>query len=215
MRDDDLRSPGRPSSPIPRSRLLSIARDTFAETGYAAASLAQIAERAGIRKASLFHHFPSKLALYLEAVAEMVQELHVQVVEAGMRRGSLAERLDRLGETVVRYLGTHRSAARLLLREMVEGGPFLQSPEAAVVMTTLDDIVALLEEGATDEHLHPNATRHRALSIVGLHLFYFAAAELAGHALGGEIFTPEAVEERARAVSYQVRRIVGLRLPGR
>jgi AcrR family transcriptional regulator len=217
MRDDSSRrSPGRPRHPIPRSQLLSIAREVFAASGYEGASLSEIARRAGVRKASLFHHFPNKLALYLEAVHEMVLDLRAHIEEAAARPGSLAGRLDRLGEAVVRYLGTHRHAARLLLRELVDDGPFLRSPAAAAVMATLDATVALLAEGtAGDARLHPRAARHRALSIIGLHLFYFAAEELSSKTLGEDIHSAEAVAERVQAVTYHVRRIAGEPAPRR
>ncbi len=207
--------PGRPHNPIPRSRLLEIAREVFAESGYAAASLSDIARRAGIRKASLFHHFSSKQALYLEAVSEIVLGLQRYIVEAKRTDGRYTARLDRLAELVVRFLGTHRSAARLLLRELVEGGPFLTSPQAAAVQATLDATVGLLAEGTRGARRHPNAARHHALSIIGLHLFYFAADELSGRAIGKDIHSPAAVEERTRAVIFQVRRIAGQRPPRR
>lgn len=216
MRNDaPRRRAGRPHNPIPRELLLAIARDVFAESGYAAASLSDIARRAGIRKASLFHHFASKEALYLEAVSEVVLGLQRYIVEASRRDGSYTARLDRLAELVVRFLGTHRSAARLLLRELVEGGPFLTSPQAAAVEATLQATIGLLAEGTRGKRRHPNAARHHALSIIGLHLFYFAAEELSGRALGVEIHSPAAVEERTRAVVYQVRRIAGQRPPRR
>jgi AcrR family transcriptional regulator len=205
-----MRKPGRPRHPVARSTLLSIAREVFAETGYGAASLTEIARRAGLRKASLFHHFPTKEALYLEALSEMVRELHGHIVEANAPGGSFADRLDRLGEILVRYLGDHRHAARLALRELVDGGPFVSGPGRAAVEATLDATVAFLEEGAPRSGWHRNAARHLALSIIGLHLFYFAAPALAGYTVGSDIFTAAAVEERAGAVRAHVQRLMAV-----
>ena len=54
------RGPGRPKNPVSKATLLQAAGMAFAERGYAGASMADIASRAGIQKASLFHHFPTK-----------------------------------------------------------------------------------------------------------------------------------------------------------
>jgi AcrR family transcriptional regulator len=50
-----------------RRRILDAARDLFAEQGYHAASMAQVAEHAKLGKAGLYHYFKSKQSL-LEAL---------------------------------------------------------------------------------------------------------------------------------------------------
>ena len=203
---DAARSPGRPHTPVARSKLLSIAREVFAETGYGAASLAEVARRAGLRKASLFHHFASKEKLYLEALAEMVGELHAHVVEAGRPKGSFAQRLDRLGEAIVRYLGANQPAARLILREIVDRGPFASGPGAPAIRAVIEATVGFLR-GAGERA--EREVRHLAISIIGLHLIYFAAADVCSRTLGQSVFSPEMVEERVKAVLRHVRRLAG------
>lgn len=60
------RRPGRPrgqDSSVVREQALRAAIDLIAEHGYAATSMAQVAEAAGISPSGLAHHFPSKAAL--------------------------------------------------------------------------------------------------------------------------------------------------------
>ena len=60
------RRPGRPrgqDSTVVREAALNAAIDLIAEHGYAATSMAQVAEAAGISPSGLAHHFPSKAAL--------------------------------------------------------------------------------------------------------------------------------------------------------
>lgn len=60
------RRPGRPrgqDSSVVREAALRAAIDLIAEHGYAATSMAQVAEAAGISPSGLAHHFPSKAAL--------------------------------------------------------------------------------------------------------------------------------------------------------
>lgn len=56
------------SAPGGRERIMKVAEDLFVEKGFAATSMNEIAERAGIAKSLIYHHFPSKKALWLEIV---------------------------------------------------------------------------------------------------------------------------------------------------
>jgi TetR/AcrR family transcriptional regulator len=88
MRADDEppRSPGRPvgaSGDRTRERILETAIETFAELGFAGASVRDLARRARIRVASLYHYFPSKDALYQaveERIAQQVREITLSVM---------------------------------------------------------------------------------------------------------------------------------------
>ncbi|MES4903329.1 MULTISPECIES: TetR/AcrR family transcriptional regulator [unclassified Streptomyces] len=57
-------------TPARRAEIVRAARDSFAENGYAKASLRDIAERAGITHAGLLHHFRNKDELLAEVLAE-------------------------------------------------------------------------------------------------------------------------------------------------
>ncbi|GAA4958807.1 TetR/AcrR family acrAB operon transcriptional repressor [Nonomuraea thailandensis] len=57
-----------------RRALLVAALAEFAELGYAAATLAGIAARAGVTRGALYHHFTDKAALCLSAISELWAE---------------------------------------------------------------------------------------------------------------------------------------------
>jgi TetR/AcrR family transcriptional repressor of nem operon len=54
-----------------KERLLKAAAQLFCQKGYHATSLSDIAELCGLQKASIFHHFPSKQAIAIGAIAEL------------------------------------------------------------------------------------------------------------------------------------------------
>jgi AcrR family transcriptional regulator len=62
--------------------LVKAARELFAEQGFAATSRDQIAERAGVTRGALYHHFESKTAVAAAVVAELGDELVDRVVTA-------------------------------------------------------------------------------------------------------------------------------------
>ncbi len=209
MKKKEGRRPGRPREPIERSRLLSLAAEAFAARGYAGASMSHIAEAAGLRKASLFHHFSSKEQLYLEVLGEIVADLAQVVSEAGALPESFLERLDQMGGLAVTYFGAHQHAARLLLREMIDGGSFAKGPGRVVIEGTLAGIVGFLQEGIDEGVVQPQDPRHLALSIVGVHLMWFAIDDYSGWLIDGDPHCPEEIEGRRRWVLTQVRRICG------
>lgn len=202
------RGVGRPKTPVPREELLTAARDAFAVGGFAGTSMNDIAQRAGVRKASLFYHFADKETLYAEVMDRVVASLRGYVGGALTAPGGFAERLDRLGELVVEYLGVHAGAARLLVREMVDLGAYAAGPGRAAIARTLDEIAAFLESGMRAGAFRPRDPRQLALSIVGLHLFYFAAEELSGPFVGAPVRAPEALAARRQAAVDQVRALV-------
>ena len=55
-----------------RSQLIAVARRMFADRGYEDTSIEAVLREAGVSRGSLYHHFPSKEALF-EAVAEDVE----------------------------------------------------------------------------------------------------------------------------------------------
>ena len=65
-----------------RQALVSAARHRFESVGYSAASLDDIAEDAGVTKGALYHHFPTKAALYDAVVVAIQDELSAHVDRA-------------------------------------------------------------------------------------------------------------------------------------
>ena len=85
IKGQDSSSPGRPDAPgngrapgskraASEARLLKAAEEVFAQTGFAGARTAQIAQRAGLPKANLHYYFRTKEAIY-QRVLENVLEV--------------------------------------------------------------------------------------------------------------------------------------------
>jgi AcrR family transcriptional regulator len=66
-----------------RDAVIRAARQLFASEGYAAASVAAIAEAAGVTKGALFHHFTSKEELFLQIWRDLQLEMDADARAAG------------------------------------------------------------------------------------------------------------------------------------
>jgi AcrR family transcriptional regulator len=78
-----------------RKNLLARCFDLFAEKGYAAITMRQIAEGLGVSTGTLYHYFPSKEALFEQLLEEMAERdiLHVSAELATAR--SLCDRIEK------------------------------------------------------------------------------------------------------------------------
>ncbi len=200
------RGPGRPKTPVHRSTLLATARVAFAEAGYWGASLSSIAERSGIRKSSLLHHFSSKDRLYEEVLVEVLSELQDLLPAPD---APWIEALDRLGAELTRYLGDHPEAARLLVRELA-GGPASPRIGVQVVEAALRGTALFLRRGMDEGHVPAQDPMQLGMSIIGVHLLWFAAADVSEIAAGGDVFAPKRIRARAEAVRVQTRQLCGV-----
>lgn len=204
------RRPGRPTNPIPVATIVAAARDLISQRGYDAVSLREVAERVGVTKAALYYHFPSKAELYDAVLEEDAGAMMELVAAARLDDGSFAERLDRLGALVCDYLGQRPAVARLFLRELVGHGPYLTGAGAARVSEILELAAAFLAAGMGAGAFARGDARQLAVSIAGLHLFAFAAADYVEPFLGGSLRTGNGLVARRKAVLAQVRRLCGL-----
>ncbi len=210
MTNDTPRRPGRPARPVTREHLLKVAREAFSQLGYAGASMGDIAGRAGIRKSSLFHHFATKDDLYREALSTVVADLGGFVAEALSSEGTFLQRLDRSILATQRYFGAHPVAARLLMREFVEGGAAITAAGDAVA-TLLESSVKLFEQGMSEGILPKTDARHLAMSVAGVHLQFFSTPEVSARLLGADVFAPEMVEQRAHLALEHMHRLLGVK----
>lgn len=76
-----------------RSRVVDAARALFSEKGYEAATIREIARRAGVAPGSVFTTFTSKTELLQEIIFSRYQEMVADVIEAAQVGGSARERL--------------------------------------------------------------------------------------------------------------------------
>lgn len=201
------RRAGRPRTPRDRGEFVRAAREEFAAEGYAGATLEAISARLGIRRPSLLHHFPSKEALYAEALHSVLAEL-AEVLAHAIRPGEFHEQLDALSEGLTVYLAGHPEAAGLLLAELV--GPRDRTPGATTAVNVLEIAAAFLEAGMAAGEIPRQDPRDLVLSIVGLHLVCFAVPAVSARFLGEIPYSPEAAARRAGHVRVQVRRLCGL-----
>jgi TetR/AcrR family transcriptional regulator len=188
-----------------KEEIVETATVLFAERGYAGASMADLAEAVGLRKASLFHHFPSKDLLYAAVLERPVQEVAVAIAAATTSEGDFATRLDRLSDMLIDVLGAQPHAARLLVREAMQWSGDQTGPVP-------DAIAAVLEAGnqflATGVSAPTPVLKQLVVSVVGVHFMPFALAGIVERYVGTKAFSEPFIQARKEAMRAHVRAMV-------
>lgn len=91
------------------------------------------------------------------------------------------------------------------MREALGDGDFLRGAGGQAIQANLEATAAFLEAGMRAGAFRPQDSRQLALSIVGLHAYYFPTAATSGRFLGGDIFAPGLLRRRRAAIREQVR----------
>ena len=135
-----------------RQQLFEVARERFAEQGFHATSMDEIAEAAGVTKPVLYQHFPSKRALYVELLEETGRQLLEHARRSDRRRpGSLRERVELGFRAYFRFAVGNRSAFLFLLGTSMRSDPEFARIVEEILDAAAETIATLIEIPAPDE----------------------------------------------------------------
>ena len=177
----------------------------FAERGYEGTSMNDVAERGGMRKASLFYHFATKDALYEAVLDRLVASLQAALEAVYVSSGTFEDRLDAVNETLVTVLASHPYAARLLLREAMDWGPVIRGKLLDRILLVLEAGAAWLRAGQEQGAFVEGDPKQLVLSSMGLHFLPFALGQLVERYMGTDVFDPAFVAARMKALKSQAR----------
>jgi len=155
-----------------RAEIVAAAERHFAESGFEATRLDDIAAEVGIRRAAIFYHFGDKQELYKAVLDEVFRDW----TEALPTDGSAPERLEASLTGWVDYVVQRPSVARLILREAANSQPGEVSPFVRAGSASVAWFQAVIDEGIASGALRPRIEPYRFMSLMGaVTVFHFAA----------------------------------------
>jgi TetR/AcrR family transcriptional regulator len=101
-----------------RNGILNAATELFAQKGYAACSIREICQAAGVTKPVLYYHFRSKEHLYQELMLDIFNQSRKNLLRLASFRGSLRDRLILYVSSEFRNCKKDPNGIRFLFRMM-------------------------------------------------------------------------------------------------
>lgn len=165
-------------------RIVAVAETLFAERGFEAVSMNDIAERCNVSKANLFHHFSNKRALYMAMLRNACDDAaeHLRHLEA--REGGFADRFSDYATDMLRSTLDHARLHRLMLRELLseQDEPLTQELAERVLGDKFVRLVTILRTGQTRGNLRTGFDPAiAAIVLIGATIFFLQCQNLFKH----------------------------------
>ncbi len=189
----------RQRSPKSKIEILEIAIPLFAQAGFDGVSMRNLGKKVGLTAPTLYHHFPDKQTLYLEAIAHIFSR---KTKELSIILDSDVSPEQRLKEFVFAFchiVHDNPDFCKLLQRELLVA-THLRLLDELIYHFFFPSLLSLCAELAPgfDAHL-------LAVSILGLVLFHYQTTPLRQHLPGSrpEHNDPEVVANHVSCLLFQ------------
>ena len=120
-----------------RADMVAIAAELFAQKGYRATTVREIADAAGILSGSLYHHFDSKESIGDEILSGFINEVLADYRSAVVEAADPRAALEQIVRTTSRTLAQHRAALTMLQNDW---NYFASQPRFAYMPKALREI---------------------------------------------------------------------------
>jgi TetR/AcrR family transcriptional regulator len=185
-----------------RQRILEAGVSAFAERGPDAASVADIADRAGLNRRMVYHYFGDKEGLYEAAIRyayEQISSVEVELSHMLLPAESLLEKMIR---AYYHFLASHPDVVRLLTWENLRHGEVARRIDVSSFKAPIIEALRVALARGRQEGRFRNSIDERQLliSCMALSFFYFSNRHTVGQALGFDLTSQAALDRRVRHV---------------
>jgi len=156
--------------------ILNVAQSLFAQRGYKATSISEIANRVGVSKANIYHHFKSKEHLYQEALKFACEQVfNILNLNSSSDTEQPKIRLQKYVELHLKSMLEHPISTNLIKRELMDNNQINGEMLAQSIFTNIFLKVSSLVFDAQDKEVDPanKNTALQAFAFVALNMFFF------------------------------------------
>lgn len=166
------------STELTRDLILEAAEQQFANRGFSAARLEDIAEQVGITRAAVIYHFGDKQKLYSATLASSFGSLANRIRAGRSEATDQVARIEATIEAWIEYSWKRPSLARLFMREVADATDGFQPQVDELVTPLFSSILADLEEGRRSGAFNDIDPRHIVTILAGATTWQATSAHL-------------------------------------
>ena len=188
-----------------REAILDVAARSFADHGYHRTSLHEVARQVGIQKASIFHYFASKEALYRAVLHAGHGQTEAMLRRALATDGGWLARARALVDAYVDLVAAHPEQTTILLRQSLGDAPdgYDGRPDSDRL---LGAVTTFLADGQRAGAFAAFDVLSLVLGVAGMTTFFFTSVPVITPLWGEELSYARRVEKVRRHVTTVVMR---------
>lgn len=156
-------------------KILSAARALFAENGYNATHVDEIARRAGVNKATIYYQIGDKDTLYAHVIHQVIGNIAQIVAAAVAEKSDPEEKLAAYINNMADAVDKNPEIPPIMMREIASGGAHLPRVVVEDISSILGILIGILEEGKKKGVFAETVPFLIHMMIMGTILFYKGA----------------------------------------
>ena len=159
-------------------RILVAARAVFAEKGYSGTHVDEIAERAGVNKATLYYQIGDKDTLYANVIHQVLGNIAQSIAQAVTKADSPEEKLKAYILFIAAAVDKNPELPPIMMREMAADGAHLPRVVVEDITAVLTILTGILDEGRKKDVFVEVVPFLIHMMILGTILFYKKASPI-------------------------------------
>lgn len=184
-----------------RARILDAAERLFGDQGFAAASIGEIAEAAGVNRALIYYYFKDKRDLYRSVIQTGLDALSGILDEVGADRASAREKLADFVSRSYALFTSSRAMVRIIHREVMGVGEKMDLPLGEYILRNVAKLERIIRDGIRDGEFRQVDPRLAARSLLGMLNIFITEPFVTGEAFSPRRVVRHTVELFCRGVA--------------
>jgi AcrR family transcriptional regulator len=159
-------------------KILIAARAVFAEHGYSGTHVDEIAQRAGVNKATLYYQIGDKDTLYANVIHQVVGNVAQDIAHAVAKVDNPEEKLKAYIAFIADAVDKNPEIPPIMMREIASGGAHLPRVVVEDISSVLTILISILDEGKKKGIFMEAVPFLVHMMILGTILFYKGASPI-------------------------------------
>lgn len=192
------------------NRILEVAREFFAQRGYAGTTVRDIAVAAEANLAAVGYHFGSKQGLYEQVLRSQVAPLGRRLAQVCRAKSPPLDRIEAIVHAVFEHIRMRPQMPAIIARELASGRG-INAAMAGAFREILPVLTGVIVEGQKDGSIRAGDPTLLTLSVMSQPIYFNLARPVIAAVAGLEVGDPETAERMAVHAAAVIR--AGLAAP--